>query len=162
MFPDLSKNLLVTFFQDEFKNSRDNTLRLSLLHDDVRKETLIYDRLELLFDDDYFSRLANRYQDYLKDKEYTDRDYIFSDIHDFQTTLESFSSASFKVNPTPDSEKLKDFQARFPFTIYSITCVNSQNVPSFVDCILQNYSDDDYVTLPSWLLYVAEHLEFQI
>ena len=160
---DLDKNVLVTFFQNQFfKETKDNKLRLSLLFQDVKEDLLIGDSFESLFEVDYFDKLSDEWSQNYKDNPLTREQLIFSDIHFFQVFLTSCFKSDIAVIPTPDSELILDDEkssCEYKFSIYDIVCDAPSKCVALVDRILEFAPSVDLITL---LIFLSKHLEFYI
>lgn len=160
--PDIQRNLLSSFFQNEFKDSRDNSLRLSLLFEDVQAATRVNDRVELLFDDKVFNNLAQEFEDSPDSRMEDEKELFFLDMHLYQVTLYAFNHSGFKLEPTPDSDKLDLKDSEFKYSAYNITMVPGASCEKFVKNILGEVSHLDNKSFINWLIFISDHLEFKL
>ena len=155
--PDISRNLLATFFQKQFYESRDNKLRLSVQEVDVQDSNLIGDAFDIILDDAYFNELLEKLADYQKEHPLTQREVDYHTIHYFQTFLYCCFEAGFKVEATPDSEKLFEGDVAFKHSIYDVTYNGSGPCLSLVDKLTEVNTE---LNLASMIIYLYRFMEF--
>ena len=158
IFDSIARNLFSSFWIKEFSSSQDYTLRLSLFVSDVRKDTLINDGFEVLFENSYFSELSDLYSQSPELKSLTQKELVFSAIHNYQVFLHCCKSSGFEVVSTGDSEYFTaDDSIEFRSTIYKIKMVRVEDCVKLVDSLYAECAD---LWLLSMIVFLSSRLEF--
>lgn len=159
---DLNKNILVTWLQGEFKNSRDNCMRLSLIVSDVQDDLTVSESLEAVFDVSFFNDLSYTFN-YLQQKEPPKslKDMALYDMHYFQVFLTGCKKAGAGVNAAADSDELfpKKSGVEFINSAYLVRCEDPTRCSKIIDFVVQNCPESDIIGM---LVFLATHLEFQL
>lgn len=159
---DVTKNLIKDFFWNEFKDSRDFTLRISILPDDIFKDCLCQERIEVLLNDSNLVEFSKKYLDYIHAHkgERDSKTLVFTDIHNYQTFLAICEDSKIDVKPLDDANKLfLDDEIKFQFVSYMLKCESPDVCKTLADNIIKEYTDFDLIEL---LVFLGSHLEYRL